>query len=87
MARVLVIEDDAQTASEIDAALSDYGHQVDLAGNGRDGLLKAVTGSYDVIVLDRMMPGGLDGLAVLSTLRTAGATAPMRILGAQSAMD
>ncbi|NBV18636.1 response regulator transcription factor [Janthinobacterium sp.] len=87
MARVLVIEDDAQTASEIDAALSDYGHQVDLAGNGRDGLLKAVTGSYDVIVLDRMMPGGLDGLAVLSTLRTAGTTTPVLILSALSAVD
>ena len=87
MAHVLVIEDDQQTAQEVDAALSDDGHQVDLAHNGRDGLLKAVAGNYDVIVLDRMMPGGLDGLAVLSTLRATGATTPVLILSALSAVD
>ena len=87
MAHVLVIEDDLQTAQEIDAALADVGHQVDLAHNGRDGLLKAVAEHYDVIVLDRMMPGGLDGLAVLSTLRATGATTPVLILSALSAVD
>ncbi len=87
MARVLVIEDDAQTAQELQAALSDHGHQVELADNGRAGLLRAVGDNFDVIVLDRMMPGGLDGLAVLSTLRTAGIGTPVLILSALSAVD
>jgi DNA-binding response OmpR family regulator len=87
MAKVLVIEDDAQTAQELQAALSDYGHQVELADNGRQGLLRAAGETYDVIVLDRMMPGGLDGLAVLSTLRIAGVATPVLILSALSAVD
>lgn len=87
MARVLVIEDDAAMAQEIDAALVDYGHQVQLVDNGRDGLIAAVTGSHEVIVLDRMMPGGVDGLGVLATLRTAGITTPVLILSALSAVD
>ncbi len=87
MARVLVIEDDTQTAQELHAALTDDGHQVELADNGRAGLLRAAGEHYDVIVLDRMMPGGLDGLAVLSTLRTAGVTTPVLILSALSAVD
>ena len=72
MTRVLVVEDDPQTAEEIRSALSDHGFAVESAGNGREGLLKAAAESYDAIVLDRMLPGGLDGLGVLATLRTAG---------------
>ncbi|HEV7814801.1 MAG TPA: response regulator transcription factor [Janthinobacterium sp.] len=87
MASILVIEDDLQTGREIQAALADCGHQAQLADNGRDGLLKAVAGDFAVIVLDRMMPGGLDGLAVLSTLRTAAITTPVLILSALSAVD
>src|SRR3978361_983959 len=71
MARVLVVEDDPGTAEEIRAALGDHGFDVDSATNGRDGLLKAAAEPYDAIVLDRMLPGGLDGLAVLSPLRAA----------------
>jgi two-component system OmpR family response regulator len=86
MAKVLIIEDDALTAQEIQDALVDDGHQVELATDGRAGLLRAVGADFDVIVLDRMMPG-LDGLAVLSTLRTAGITTPVLILSALSAVD
>jgi len=87
MTRVLIVEDDPQTVKEIVAALSDHGFAVDSAGTGRDGLLKAVTGSYDAIVLDRMLPGGLDGLGVLATLRTAGIEAPVLLLSALSGVD
>jgi DNA-binding response OmpR family regulator len=87
MAKVLIIEDDALTAQEIQDALVDDGHTVELASDGRAGLLRAVGADFDVIVLDRMMPGGLDGLAVLSTLRTAGITTPVLILSALSAVD
>ena len=87
MTRVLVVEDDPQTAEEIRAALGDHGFAVESAGNGRDGLLKAAAETYDAIVLDRMLPGGLDGLGVLATLRAAGVESPVLILSALSGVD
>ena len=87
MARVLVVEDDPQTGAEIKAALTDHGFQVDAAISGREALSQAARASYDAIVLDRMLPGGLDGLGVLSTLRAVGVEAPVLILSALSAVD
>ena len=87
MVRVLVVEDDPQTANEIRAALGDHGFDVECAVTGREGLLKAAGETYDAIVLDRMLPGGLDGLGVLATLRTAGIEVPVLILSALSAVD
>src|SRR5580698_6791109 len=87
MTRVLVVEDDPQTAEEIRAALSDQGFAVESAGDGREGLLKAAAETYDAIVLDRMLPGGLDGLGVLATLRGAGIESPVLILSALSGVD
>ena len=87
MSRILVVEDDTQTADEISAALGDYGFTVDCAATGREGLLKAAADPYDAIVLDRMLPGGIDGLGVLSALRAAGVEAPVLILSALSAVD
>jgi two-component system, OmpR family, response regulator len=87
MTRVLVVEDDPQTANEIKAALGDHGFEVEHAATGREGLLKAAADSYDAIVLDRMLPGGIVGLGVLSTLRAAGVQAPVLILSALSAVD
>src|ERR1700757_3657798 len=87
MARVLVVEDDVQTAAEIAAALGDSGFDVDCAHTGREGLLKAGADTYEAIVMDRMLPGGVDGLTVLSTLRTVGVEAPVLILSALSAVD
>jgi two-component system OmpR family response regulator len=87
MSRVLVVEDDPQTSAEIVAALRDHGCEVDDAATGREGLLMAASGAYDAIVLDRMLPGGLDGLGVLSTLRAAGVESPVLILSALSAVD
>jgi len=87
MTHVLVVEDDRQTAAEITAALNDHGFAVDHAATGREGLLKAAAETYDAIVLDRMLPNGIDGLGVLSTLRAAGMDAPVLILSALSAVD
>jgi len=87
MTRVLVVEDDPQTAAEIRAALGDHGFDVGHAATGREGLLDAAAGTYDAIVLDRMLPGGIDGLGVLSTLRAAGVQAPVLILSALSGVD
>jgi DNA-binding response OmpR family regulator len=82
-----VVEDDAKTASEIRAALTDHGFEVDCAATGREGLLKAAADTFDAIVLDRMLPGGLDGIGVIATLRAAEVDAPVLILSALSAVD
>ena len=87
MGKVLVIEDDRRTAAEIVAALGDHGFDVECAYNGRDGLLRATADKYDAIVLDRMLPGDLDGLGVLETLRKIGVETPVLILSALSAVD
>ena len=87
MTTILVVEDDPKTASEIEAALVDNGCEVVCTQDARDGLVKAVTGTFDAIVLDRMLPGGLDGLGLLATLRTTGVQTPVLILSALSAVD
>jgi two-component system, OmpR family, response regulator len=87
MPSVLVVEDDARTAAEIAATLGDSGFEVDRAASGKEALLKAAASRYSAIILDRMLPGGPDGLAVLTTLRTLGVDAPVLILSALSAVD
>ena len=79
--KVLVIEDDAETAGYIVKGLSEHGHMADHAPDGRDGLFMAGGGSYDVLVVDRMLPG-LDGLGLVRTLRGAGVKAPVLFLTA-----
>ena len=79
--KVLVIEDDAETADYIVRGLNEQGHVVDHAPDGRDGLLMAGGGEYDVLVVDRMLPG-LDGLGVVRTLRGAGVKSPVLFLTA-----
>ncbi|TCV93365.1 DNA-binding response OmpR family regulator [Luteibacter rhizovicinus] len=87
MSRILVVEDDAQTATEIVDALVDHGFSVDHAADGRQGLLMSMAGGFDAMVLDRMLPGTPDGLGVLATLRATGAQMPVLILSALSALD
>jgi len=84
--RVLVIEDDAQTAAYMVKGLSESGHTVDHANNGRDGLFHATSGDYDVMVIDRMLPG-LDGLAVIQAARAANVATPILILSALNQVD
>jgi len=79
--KVLVIEDDAETAAYIVRGLTEHGHLADHAPNGQDGLMMAVGGLYDVLVVDRMLPG-LDGLRLVRTLRGAGVKAPVLFLTA-----
>lgn len=87
MSKILVVEDDVGTASEIEAALVDHGCTVTQAPDGRDGLVKAISGTFDAIVLDRMLPGTLDGLGMLAALRAASVQTPVLILSALSAVD
>ena len=84
--RILLVEDDAQTAAFIAKGLHEDGHAVDHAPDGKQGLFLASTERFDVIVLDRMLPG-LDGLAVLRTLRGAGNRTPVLLLTALGDVD
>jgi len=69
--KVLVVEDDTETAAYIVNGLSEHGHAVDYAGSGREGLLLAGSGGYEVAIVDRMLPG-LDGLSLVKALRGKG---------------
>ena len=84
--RVLVIEDDQQTASYISQGLKEAGHVVDVAGDGRDGLFMATENEYDAWLVDRMLPG-IDGLSIIRTLRDNGVSTPALILSALGEVD
>ena len=86
MTRILCVEDDPTTADYIARGLGEAGFEVDIAGDGRDGLFQASGGAYDAIVLDRMLPG-MDGLSVLSALRAGGVTTPVVMLSALASLD
>ncbi|AYJ87160.1 DNA-binding response regulator [Sphingomonas paeninsulae] len=84
--KILIIEDDAETRAFIAKGLSEHGHVVDQSADGRDGLFMASDASYDLIVLDRMLPG-MDGLGVLRALRAAGVITPVLTLSALASVD
>jgi two-component system OmpR family response regulator len=84
--RILVIEDDRQAAAFMAKGLRESGHVVDVTGDGRDGLVMAQSNDYDVLVVDRMLPG-LDGVAVVRTLRTTGNRTPVLFLSALGEVD
>ena len=77
--KILLIEDDADTLDYVANGLAEHGHVVDRAINGRDGLFLAAGSPYDLLIVDRMLPG-LDGLAVVKTLRGAGVRTPILFL-------
>ncbi len=84
--RVLVIEDDNDTAHFLRKALRESGHAADVASDGAMGLEMARAGSYGVLVIDRMLPHR-DGLSVIEVLRTAGDRTPVLILSALGDVD
>jgi two-component system OmpR family response regulator len=86
MARVLVIEDDDETADEIASELAAHGFVVERASDGPEGLECARREHYAVITLDRLLPG-LDGLKVLETLRREGVCTPTLLLSALGDVD
>ena len=86
MMRALIIEDDDVVAKFIAKGLRQHGYLVDVARDGRDGLFHALEQAYDVMVVDRMLPG-LDGLSVLKTVRSTGNTTPILILSALAEVD
>jgi len=84
--RILLVEDDPQAASYLCKGLKEQGMTVDHVAEGREGLFRATSGGYDVIVLDRMLPG-LDGLSILKAVRAAGDSTPVLVLSALSDVD
>ena len=85
--RFLVVEDDKDVAGFIVRGLREAGHIVEHADNGRDGLFLAASEGFDTVVLDRMLPGGIDGLRLLETLRAQKSTVPVLILSALADVD
>ncbi len=84
--RILVIEDDADTAEYLAKGLRESGHNADVAADGREGLLKAAADPFDVLVVDRMLPG-VDGLSLVRHLRATGQTTPVLFLSALGEVD
>ena len=84
--RVLVIEDDRETAQFLQKSLKENGHTADLADDGEAGLALATDGAYDVLIVDRMLPL-LDGLSVIKSLRAEGNRTPVLILSALGEVD
>lgn len=86
MACILVIEDDKQTSSEIETELSLHGHAVVTAADGNAALDLATRESFDVVTLDRMLPG-LDGLSLVAKLRERRIMVPVLMISALSDVD
>ena len=85
--RVLLVEDDLNVRAFVLKGLREAGHVVDEADNGKDGLFLAVSEKYDIVILDRMLPGGIDGLRILETLRGQQNPTPVLILSALADVD
>lgn len=84
--KLLLVEDDKEAGAYLKRALSEVGHTVDCATDGRSGLMLAVGEAYDVIVLDRMLPQ-VDGLTILRTLRASSVKTPVLLLTALGGID
>jgi len=84
--RILVVEDDADTADYIAKGLREAGYTVEHVADGRDGLYLASSSAFDLVVMDRMLPG-MDGLSVVKALRAGGVETPILILSALAQLD
>lgn len=85
--RCLVIEDDQDTARYIGNGLKEAGFTVMVCDNGLDGLHHACNDNWDVIILDRLLPGQVDGLSILGKLRDLGKKTPVLIVSALTSID
>jgi len=85
--KLLIVEDNERVSQFLRKGLSEAGHTVDHADNGRDGIFLAATERYDAIVMDRMLPGGIDGIAIIETLRRTGNKVPIMVLSALGEVD
>jgi two-component system, OmpR family, response regulator len=79
--RILMVEDDASVSAYVARGLSENGHVCDVLADGTDGLFQATRERYDVVIVDRMLPG-IDGLSMVRAMRAAGGRAPVLFLTA-----
>jgi two-component system OmpR family response regulator len=84
--KLLVVEDDETTGAYIARGLREEGQTVDLVTNGREALIQATAGSYDVLIVDRMLPE-IDGMTLVKTLRGAGNQTPVLFLTSLGSVD
>ena len=84
--RIMLIEDDAQTAAHVAEGLRSQSHVVEHSYDGWDGLFRSTLQPFDVVIVDRMLPG-LDGLSAIRKMRAAGMKAPVLILTAMGSID
>jgi two-component system, OmpR family, response regulator len=84
--RILVIEDDRETAEYVTQGLGEAGHNLVVASEGRDGLFRAAGESWDLLIVDRMLPG-MDGLSIVKTLRGGGVETPVLFLTTLGGID
>ena len=85
--RCLVIEDEADTARYICNGLREVGFDVSWSQNGIDGLNRAADGKWDVVILDRLLPGNIDGLSIVQKMRDLRKTTPVLVLSALASLD
>jgi len=83
----LLIEDDADTARYISSGLSEAGFVVTRCRDGADGLHLATSERWDVVILDRMLPGEVEGLSIIEAIRALGKTTPVLVLSALATLD
>jgi two-component system OmpR family response regulator len=85
--KLLLVEDNERMSRFVTKGLQEAGHTVDHADNGREGMFLAASEPYDVIIMDRMLPGHIDGLTIIEALRRTGNHTPILILSALSDVD
>jgi two-component system OmpR family response regulator len=85
--KILLVEDNERVRRFVLKGLQEAGHTADHADNGRDGMFLAASERYDVIIMDRMLPGDVEGLAIIEALRSSGNRTPILILSALSDVD
>lgn len=85
--KLLIVEDNERVAQFLKKGLRESGHTADHAATGRDGMFFAASEPYDAIIMDRMLPGGIDGLGIIEALRKSGNKVPILILSALSGVD
>jgi two-component system OmpR family response regulator len=85
--RCLVIEDDADSSRYTCNGLREAGYSVTACDNGLDGLHRAINDSWDLVILDRLLPGGVDGLSIVGKLRDLGKKTPVIVLSALTSTD
>jgi two-component system OmpR family response regulator len=86
MAKILAIEDDATTGKEIVAELRQHGFEIEWVADGAAGLERALSGVFDAVILDRLLPA-VDGLAIVTAMRSAAIDVPVLMISALSDVD